>query len=429
VEHTVTGLLLVLALSVLLFLAVAAELAARWWMRHRSAYYVFPPGLRLHLRPDPEVFPQLEPSVRFEVNSEGERGDEVPRSSSGTRLYRVLVVGGSQPEGYLLDQHTSWPGALQRLLQTPDHLQRLGACRVHVGSIARSGVGSQALDLILERVLPRYARLQAIIILVGASDILRWVEQGAPPSPPAPARTSEIFMCQPEGPFGWKPNALALVELLLRVRRRWRRPVEVHERAGRWIGKARAMRACAKEIRNTLPASAPMLDHFEVHFRKLLQKARAHADRVLVVRQPWFDKEYTPEEAAHMWHGGVGQAWREEVTTYYSCQVLSGLMGLLDARAARVAKELDVEQLDLTPILQRSLETYYDSFHATPAGAKVVAGAVGATLLRRPTETAMTTAMSDLLSESVELADHARRMTAPGVSRPDIVLTTSRGCS
>src|SRR5207244_8354344 len=96
-----------------------------------------------------------------------------------------------------------------------DHLQRLGACRVHVGSIARSGVGSQALDLILERVLPRYARLQAIIILVGASDILRWLEQGAPPSPPAPARTSEIFMCHPEGPFGWKPSALALVELLL----------------------------------------------------------------------------------------------------------------------------------------------------------------------------------------------------------------------
>src|SRR5437867_4664632 len=178
-----------------------------------------------------------------------------------------------------------------------------------------------------------------------------------------------------------------------------------------------------------MPDPAPMLDHFEVHLRRVLQKAKAHADRVLVARQPWFDKDYTPEEAAHMWHGGVGQAWREEVTTYYSCQVLSGLMGLLDARAARVAKELDVEQLDLTPILQRSLETYYDSFHATPAGAKVVAGAVGATLLRRPTETAMTTAMSDLLSESVELADHARRMTAPGVSRPDIVLTTSRGCS
>jgi len=127
-----------------------------------------------------------------------------------------------------------------------------------------------------------------------------------------------------------------------------------------------------------------MLDHFEVHLRRVLQKAKAHADRVLVARQPWFDKDYTPEEAAHMWHGGVGQAWREEVTTYYSFEVVSRLMALLDARAARVAKELEVEQLDLMPILERSLDTYYDWLHLSPAGARAVAAAVAAAILRRP---------------------------------------------
>lgn len=380
-----TSLLWVVAPAVLLLLAVAAELLARWWLRYRGHHYVFPPGLRLHLRPDPEVFPQLEPLVRFEINSEGERGGEVPRVRSHERLYRVLVVGGSQPEGYLLDQDTSWPGALQRLIEPPDHLQRLGASKVHVGSIARSGVGSEALSLILERVLPRYPRLQTIIVLVGASDVLQWLEEGAPPSPPSPARTSDVFRCHPEGPFGWRPNELALVELLRRLRRRWLRPVQVHERAGRWVGRARAMRARAKEVRTTVPDAAPMLDHFEAHFRQLLLKAKAHADRVLVVRQPWFDKDsYTREEAAHMWHGGVGQAWREEVATFYSFEVLSRLMALLDARAARVAKELDVEQLDLMSILEPRLETYYDFFHATPAGARAVATAVAAAILRQP---------------------------------------------
>ena len=379
-----TSSLWVLASVVLLLLAVAAELAARWWLRHRSLYYVFPPGLRLRLHPDPEVFPQLEPLVRFEVNSHGERGGEVPRLRSGARLYRALVAGGSQPEGYLLDQDTSWPGALQRLLQTPEHLQRLGASEVHVGSIARSGAGSEAVDVILERLLPRYPRLQAIIILVGVSDVFRWLENGAPPSPPPQVRTSELFMCHPEGPFGWKPRELALVELLLRMRRLWLRPVHVHQRVGKWVGKARAMRAQAKEVRTTMPDPAPMLDHFEVHLRRVLQKAKAHADRVLVARQPWFDKDYTPEEAAHMWHGGVGQAWREEVTTYYSFEVVSRLMALLDARAARVAKELEVEQLDLMPILERSLDTYYDWLHLSPAGARAVAAAVAAAILRRP---------------------------------------------
>jgi lysophospholipase L1-like esterase len=312
----------------------------------------------------------------------------VPRGRDG--LYRVLVAGGSQPEGYLLDQDSSWPGALEHLLQSPDHLERLGTARVHVGSIARSGVGSEALDLILERTLPRYPRLQMIVILVGVSDVLRWLEEGAPPAPSAAVRTSDVFRCHPEGPFGWKPQELALRELLQRVRRRWFRPVQVHEGAGRWIGNARAMRARAQVIRTTMPDPAPILAHFETHFGRLLQRAKAHADRVLVVRQPWFDKDYSPEEAGHMWHGGAGQAWQEEVTAYYSFEIVSRLLRLLDASAAAVADVQHVEQLDLMPLLERSLNTYYDCFHLTPRGARAVAAAVAAEIVRRPLASART---------------------------------------
>ena len=59
-------------------------------------------------------------------------------------------------------------------------------------------------------------------------------------------------------------------------------------------------------------------------------------------------------------------------------------MALLDARAARIAKELDVEQLDLMPILERSLNTYYDWLHLSPGGARAVAAAVAAAVLRQP---------------------------------------------
>jgi lysophospholipase L1-like esterase len=374
-----------LVLSVAVMLIAAAEPAARWWLRHRGEYYVFPPGLRLRLHLDREVFPELEAVVRFEVNSDGERGSEAPRTRRGETLYRVLVVGGSQPEGYLLDQDTSWPGALQRLLVGPGPLQKPGATRVHVGNISRSGVGSEGLDLILERVLPRYSRLQAIVILVGASDVLRWLEQGAPPCPSAPVPPSEVFRCHPEGRFGWKLRELAAVELLLRMRRRWLRPVEVHERAGKWVEQARTMRARARAVRTTFGDPSPMLDHFDVHLRRVIEKAKAHADRVVLVRQSWFGKSaYTPEETAHMWHGGAGQAWREDVTTYYSIDVTCELMALLDERAERVAEELDVEQVDLPSLLEPSLRTYYDFFHLTPAGSHVVARAVAATLVREP---------------------------------------------
>jgi len=112
-----------------------------------------------------------------------------------------------------------------------------------VGSIARSGAGSEAVDVILERLLPRYPRIQAIIILVGVSDVFRWLEHGAPPSPPPQVRTSELFMCHPEGPFGWKPRELALVELLLRMRRlwlRWRAHTTARQKSNRRRSNSRA---------------------------------------------------------------------------------------------------------------------------------------------------------------------------------------------
>ena len=89
-----------------------------------------------------------------------------------------------------------------------------------------------------------------------------------------------------------------------------------------------------------------------------------------------------------MWHGGAGQAWREEVTTYYSCEVFRRLMALLDDRAAAVAHAVGVEQLDLMPLLEPSLTTFYDGFHLTAVGSRALAAAVATAVLRQPTATA-----------------------------------------
>jgi lysophospholipase L1-like esterase len=367
-------------------LLVVAEAGTRWWFRRRSGYYVWPPGLRLKMQLDPEVLPELEPWVRFEVNTDGERGRDVRGSEVG--LYRILVGGGSPVECLALDQSTSWPGALERLLGAPDTLQALGARRVHVGSIGRSGVASADLDLILERVLPRYRRLSAIVLMVGAGDVFRWLEQGTPPGvPPPPLSAAQLFSCHPEQPFSWRPREWALVEAARRLRQSWLHRWEVRERGGGWYAQARQMRAQAQELRTTVPDPTVMVDHFEHHFRRLIRTARGHADRVLVVRQPWFEKDYTAEEAAHFWHGGVGKAWKQTITVYYSLEVINRLMHLIDARAAKVLEELGVEHLDLRPMLTPSLRNYYDFVHYTPAGAAVVAQAVATALLERPAST------------------------------------------
>jgi hypothetical protein len=83
-----------------------------------------------------------------------------------------------------------------------------------------------------------------------------------------------------------------------------------------------------------------------------------------------------------MWHGGVGQAWREEVTTYYSFDVFSQLMRKLNARAAAVARSFSVEQLELMPFLEPNLETYYDAVHFTDGGARHVGEVITAAIMR-----------------------------------------------
>jgi lysophospholipase L1-like esterase len=364
-------------------LLVVVEVSCRSWVRRRSHYYVWPPGTRLESRLDSEVFPQLEPRVRFEINADGERGADVPVDAD--RLYRVLVAGGSAVECFMLDQPTSWPGALERLLNEPAGLHALNARRVHVGNIGHSGVGSAELDLILERVLSQYRRLDSIVVMVGASDVYHWLEEGAPPSrPPAPVPESLLFSCHPRHAFGWKPSRWALAEVVRRLRRSWLPSVEVKERVGAWFAAARRMRAEAKEVRASMPDAAVMADYFEHHFGRVVRRAKAHVDRVLVVHQPWFEGDYTAEEAAHFWHGGVGKPWKEVVSIYYDLKVVNRLLELVHARVAKVADEVGVAHLNLQPVLTQGLRHYFDHDHYTPAGAAVVARTIAAALLERP---------------------------------------------
>lgn len=366
--------------ALLAAVSLVAELAARWWIRHRTRYHIWAPGLRLELRQDADLFAEAEPRVRFEVNADGERGRDVHRDEPG--LFRILVAGGSPVECFALDQPTSWPGALERLLNAPHNLRTLGASRAHVGNIGRGGIASEHLDVIFEHALPQYGHLSLIVVLVGGNDVFQWLEQGAPTSIPLSSVTAaDVFQNQPGQRFGWTPRRCAAIELARRLRRSWLRPLDVREQAAAWVTKARRMRAQASELRTSVPDPAVMVYHFDHHFRRLLLRARAHADRVLVVRQPWFEKDYTPEEAGRLWHGGVGKAWKLAISVYYAQDILNCLMALVDARAAAVASALGIEHLDLWPVLAPSLENYYDFVHYTPKGAAVVARTVADAIL------------------------------------------------
>lgn len=378
-----------IALLALLGLGIAAagfvltELCVRAWLARFGRYYVWQPYSRTHMQLDRETLPTLEVATRMEFNSDGERGDPPPSESNGT--FRVLVAGGSVAECYFVDQENSWPYVVQRVLSRKENLERLGARRVHVGNIGRSLVTCRHIEQMLARLLPRYPRLDAIVFMVGASDLVHWLERRTPEviDEPEP-KASQVFAAHPEGPFGWTVHTLALRRVASYWRRRLMRPIEVRERAGKRLGQARAMRARAKEILHDVPDPKPFLDHFEHYLRRLVERARIHAPRVIIARQPWLEKRLTPEEEKLLWNFGAGRPYEGDVSAYYSHELVWRLMKQVDQRTSDVARELGVQQVDVMPRLESNFEIYYDELHFTPKGCALVGQVVAQAILDAP---------------------------------------------
>lgn len=359
----------------------AAELAARQILR-RSGYYRYVPNFRAHMELDRDALPALDPVARFYINEDGERGGPAPKP--GEDVFRALVIGGSAAECYFLDQDRTWSAVVERALNEPEALAALGAPRVHVGNISRAIVPCSGLCTILERSLPRYPKLDLILIMTAASDLVKWLEQKMPPvMPPAHLSLDALFEQHPEHRWGLSPKRSASWALLSRARRRLLAPVARTRGDGAWMHRVRQMRARAERLIERVDDPSPPIETFNTHFRRLISIAKSKAPRVLVVRQPWFDKDHTPEESAMFWNFGVGRPYKEEVKVYIDLREVRRLMRLMDDASAAAARDMGVGEVDLMPVIEHSTRSFYDMLHFTPAGAEAIGRAVAKAIVAR----------------------------------------------
>ena len=139
-------------------------------MIRRGRYFPWPPGSRLELNLDPRLKIGGQNTIHLKVNERGERGRSVD-----TGAFQVLAMGGSAVECYLLNEEQTWTAVLEK------HLDYLGLTRVRVGNAGKSCVDSYVLSRMVRHMAPNYPeRLDVLLIMVGASDVLRWLEAGAP---------------------------------------------------------------------------------------------------------------------------------------------------------------------------------------------------------------------------------------------------------
>ncbi|MFM7280598.1 MAG: hypothetical protein ACKO32_02335, partial [Planctomycetia bacterium] len=242
------------------------------------------------------------------------------------------------------------------------------------GNIARSLVPCRAIRYQLEKLLPQLPHSDAALLMVGASDLVTWLEQHTPAQiDPGGYTLDSIFGLQPERSFGWKPGQLALRRAAASALRALLRPVERRETSGKRLAANRAMRAGAKQILEDIADPAPMLQRYEADLREVLRALKRHSKRVVVVQQMWLEKSLTPEEARQLWMFAAGRPYKEQVDAYYAHEVIWPLMRAIYDIGGRVAREEGVEALDLQQRVPRDLEHYYDDMHHTPEGCALVA--------------------------------------------------------
>ena len=131
-------------------------------------------------------------------------------------------------------------------------------------------------------------KMNTIVIMVGASAVLSWLQQGTP-SPPrfGDLDLNDYFMKHPAHPFSFLPRHMALIELARRVRDK-RNPVKVG--VGKWLIQARQMRLNALDLRTATPDPAPVIDNFARHFDESVKLAQQKASRVIIIASRGFKR-------------------------------------------------------------------------------------------------------------------------------------------
>jgi lysophospholipase L1-like esterase len=366
---------------------VLAEVFTRVLLRRKDHYFVNRPHMKTVLELEPCVSAHLEPRVRIEMNSRGERGAEI--EGDGRDTLRVAVVGGSAAYCYMVDQPTSWPEKMASYLREQGVERRLGKTRIHVGNISQAELSSGGARSIVDHVLAKDAGLSAAVLMIGISDMLRWLRLGAPERLP-PQTAADVFAIHPEGPYSWRPSATALAEVARRVRDRLelrQTPVIHRENVGKGVKASRLKKQNATTVITEVPNAVSMLAEYRRNLSAIVESLLRRRLVVVVLGQPHFDSAACSDvERSQFWNGGVGDPAKGPITTYYADSVLDELSRRVNATTQSVAAELSVPYVDLDRMVPNDLVHYYDQFHFTPAGADVVARAAADELAEALTE-------------------------------------------
>jgi hypothetical protein len=372
--------------SVLIMLCIA-EVGPRFYLPSPGHYYIRPPNAHKIFKPAPEVMPGIEGESHLIINSQGIRGDELSPGDD----YRILAIGASTTECLYLDQTEAWPYLVQTGLN--QSLADQGR-QVWVGNIGKSARKTHDHIVQLKYLLPQFPNLDAVLLLLGASDLFLTLRYADSPDNPyrstapgaqqaALARAFDIVPEQkPDTPFYQQTTFWRITSQTLKAQARVGLPeeIEVEDEAGYVYVERRLKRKNAR-ITEILPdyLSAGLAEYTQ-NVHRIIDQAQAHGVRVILMTQPMLWRaDLTQAEKDLLWLGqGPGREF------FYSPAALDRAMTMYNQALLDICAQRQVECIDLAAAIPKTADIFYDDAHYTEEGARQVAAVVEDYLLSQP---------------------------------------------
>jgi hypothetical protein len=360
--------------------AIVVEWLCRFSLRNILRRYSNMPNSRTIFSVNERLRRWLPAEVEYAVNREGERGLPLPKVG---RYYRVLLSGGSAAECCFLPWKDSVGGHLETLLNQPGARASLGVEAAHVGLVAHSQLDAYGIAFILKNILPFYRSLDTVLLVTGLSDVLLWLEAGAPDGAAAPSvdKSAEWLLNYPEMKFRFKRPAT-----LILLRRLWTYcfgSTTKRENAGRHVSKEMEARSRARPHVHVVSDPSVMVQAYKQNLRNAVDVAQRYAKRVILIRQYWFDKiEPTSQEDTLLWEGRLGHPKAPGPPAFIERVQMLDLFRLIGQATQETATECGVECVSLVDNLELREGIFYDDSHYAPEGGRQTAAVLAKAILR-----------------------------------------------
>jgi len=372
-------------LAINLALLAAALTGAELLLRARAVpssvrYSVYPANQIVTVTVDPNVTPGVVDDALFEINAVGTRG---PLPSAADRI-RIVTIGGSTTECFVLSLEESWPDLLGRALS------RDSGTRVWVGNIAHAGRTSRQHYFDAKYVVPQLGKVDFAILLVGVNDLFNRMIQGRGFDPAdvealdaGGSYVREALQIDDTREAGWRSlqlvargrRLLEAARLLSPAARQVQRLLS-HTLPEYYVT-SREERAERQETIDALPPMEAPLAEFDRNISAIVRLLEERGTRPVLVTQPaLWRPDLTERETSLLWLGSA-EGWppTRPGGPYYSVRAMMEMLGMYNDALRHLAARDGIELVDLAKLVPSDLLTFYDDVHFNESGSRRVADA------------------------------------------------------